>query len=142
MLRDDLSEIGRTFREENIDVFVITNGNAFDRERLKELKSFSPKVLFSIDGSDVPTYEYVKRGGDFDRTVEWIEKCSEEGLFHGITTVLSKQNLGQEENLIRLVEDLGGEAVTFIPLKPFGDDDEPRRYYPETRYLRKNTTGR
>lgn len=129
VLRNDLPGIGDMLREENIDVFVITNGNAFNRERLQKLKTFSPKVLFSIDGADPDTYEHAKRGADFDRAVEWAEKCSEEGLFHGITTVLSKQNLGQEKDLIRLVEDLGGESITFIPLKPFGDDDEPQKYY-------------
>ena len=40
LLRRDLPQIGKMFREEEIDVFVITNGNAFNEDRLLQLASF------------------------------------------------------------------------------------------------------
>lgn len=129
LLRDDLPQIGGMFRQAGIEVFVITNGNAFNQDRLRELASFSPKVLFSIDGADAAVYEYTKRGANFEVAQEWAAKCADLGIFHGITTVLSKFNRGQVRGLIQLTESLGGQMLIFLPLKPFGEDEISLRYY-------------
>ena len=129
LLRSDLSQVGRMFNEEGIDVLVITNGNAFSQDRLRELASFSPKVLFSIDGADADVYEYTKRGAKFETAKEWAAQCAALGIFYGVTTVLSRLNLGQVRELIQLTESLGGKRLIFLPLKPFGKDEISRRYY-------------
>jgi len=129
VLRRDLHQVGRMFEKEGIDVFVITNGNAFNQDRLQELASFSPKVLFSIDGADAAVYEYTKRGANFETAKEWAAQCAALGIFHGVTAVLSKLNLGQARELIQLTEDLGGQRIIFLPLKPFGKDEVSSRYY-------------
>ncbi len=129
LLRRDLHQIGGMFNKEGIDVFVITNGNAFSQDRLQELASFSPKVLFSIDGADAAVYEDIKRGGKFEIAKEWATQCAARGIFHGVTTVLSKLNLGQVRELIQLTESLGGKSIIFLPLKPFGKDEVSSIYY-------------
>jgi len=131
LMRPDLTEIGTMFRDAGIEVFLITNGNAFTEEKLRELVSYSPKILFSIDGATQEVYEYTKRGASFDVAREWARKCADAGIFHGITTVLSKTNLGQMGDLIKLTEDLGGERVIFLPLKPFGEGEITKSYYEE-----------
>src|SRR3972149_4821174 len=112
-----------------IDVFVITNGNAFTERRLRELASFSPRVLFSFDGADAEVYEYVKRGAKFETARKWAARCADLGIFHGITAVLTKLTLGQIGDLIQLTDSLGGERAIFLPLKPFGGDADSRLYY-------------
>jgi len=129
LLRPDLHQVGGMFKKEGIDVFVITNGNAFNQDRLQELASFSPKVLFSFDGADAAVYEYTKRGANFETAKEWAAKCAALGIFHGATAVLSKFNLGQARELIQLTEDLGGKRIIFLPLKPFGKDEISSSYY-------------
>jgi len=71
LLRKDLPQIGEIFRQAGIDIFVITNGNAFNDKRLHELASFSPKVLFSFDGANAEVYEFVKRGANFETALHW-----------------------------------------------------------------------
>ncbi len=129
LLRNDLCQIGGMFKKENIDVFVITNGSAFNQDRLQELAALSPKVLFSFDGADAAVYEYTKRGANFEVAKEWAAQCAALGIFHGITTVLSKLNLGQIKEFIQLAESLGGKRIIFLPLKPFGKDEISSRYY-------------
>ena len=129
LLRKDLHHIGGMFKKEGIDVFLITNGNAFSQDRLQKLASFSPKVLFSFDGADAAVYEYTKRGANFEVAKEWAAQCAALGLFHGATTVLSKLNLGQIREFIQLTESLGGKRIIFLPLKPFGKDEVSSRYY-------------
>ncbi len=121
LLRKDLAQIGRIFHQAGIMTYVITNGNAFNEKNLQELASFSPRVLFSVDGATPETYEYVKRGASFEKAQRWIARCRELGIFYGFTTVLSKLTLGQVKDIIRLAEDLDGKTVIFLPLKPFGD---------------------
>ena len=129
LLRKDLHQVGGMFKKEGIDIFVITNGNAFSQDRLQKLASFSPKVLFSIDGADAAVYEDTKRGAKFEVAKEWAAHCAALGIFYGVTTVLSKLNLGQVRELIQLTESLGGKRIIFLPLKPFGRDEVSTRYY-------------
>ncbi|MEE8413168.1 MAG: radical SAM protein [Dehalococcoidales bacterium] len=129
LMRPDLPEIGGMFRQAGIDVYLITNGNAFTREKLQELASFSPRVLFSIDGADPEVYEFTKTGARFETAKEWAGQCAELGIFQGITVVLSKLNLDQIGELMRLTESLGGKSIIFLPLKPFGTDQVSRAYY-------------
>lgn len=129
LMRLDLPEVGRMLKEAGIEVFLITNGNAFTEKKLKELATFSPKILFSIDGADATTYECTKTGASFEVAKNWAKRCAAEGLFHGVTNVLSRANLGQIKELIRLTEDLGGKSLIFLPLKPFGDTEISQEYY-------------
>jgi radical SAM protein with 4Fe4S-binding SPASM domain len=129
LMRPDMYEIGRMLRKAGIDTYPITNGNAFTDESLEELVTFSPKILFSIDGATAEIYEYTKTGAKFDLVKEWMNKCAERGIFHGITVVLSKLNIDQIEDLIRLTEGLGGKRIIFLPLKPFGEDKTSVEYY-------------
>ena len=129
LMRPDLPEVGRTLKKAGIEVFIITNGNYFNEARLKELSTFSPRILFSIDGSDAVTYENTKTGAKFATAKKWARRCAELGLFHGITTVLSRANLHQIKDLMRLTEELGGRHIIFLPLKPFGDTDVCSTYY-------------
>ena len=129
LLRKDLPQIGGMFHQAGIDTFVITNGNAFNEKRLRELESFSPRVLFSFDGADAEIYEYVKRGANFETAKKWAARCTDLGIFHGITTVLTRLTMGQAKDLIRLTESLGGKSVIFMPLKPFGNDAASQPYY-------------
>jgi radical SAM protein with 4Fe4S-binding SPASM domain len=129
LMRPDLAEVGRKLNTAGIDVYLITNGNAFTPGKLEELKTFSPKILFSIDGADAATYEETKTGGSFKTAKEWAKKCAAAGLLQGVTTVLSRANLGQVKDLIRLTEELGGKSIFFLPLKPFGDDNFTKDYY-------------
>lgn len=129
LLRNDLHIVGDMFHKAGIDVFVITNGNAFTEEALKRLTLFSPKVLFSIDGANAAIYEYTKTGANFEVARTWAKRCAEVGIFHGITTVLSRLNIGQVSELIKLDESMGGKRIIFLPLKPFGTDPAALDYY-------------
>lgn len=129
LLRNDLYQIGAMFQKAGIEVLVITNGNAFTRDRLQKLASFSPQVLFSIDGADAMTYESTKLGARFEVAKEWAAQCAALGIFQGITTVLSRFNVGQVRELIQLTESLGGKRIIFLPLKPFAENGGGGRYY-------------
>lgn len=129
LLRDDIYDIGAMFKKNGIEVYVITNGNAFTEEKLNKLAAFAPKVLFSIDGATAGTHEAIKRGSKFDTALKWAGKCASRGIFQGITAVLSRQNRAEAKGFIDLAEKLWGNEIIFLPLKPFGDDAPSLEYY-------------
>lgn len=129
LLRKDLGEVGKILQEGGLKVFLITNGISFTSESFSRIKSFSPEIIFSIDSLDSETYEKIKGGGDLETSLEWVEKCSEENMFQGLTVVLSKLNLDQSRDFVRMVENFEGESVYFLPLKPSGSDKASRQFY-------------
>lgn len=131
LLRKDLPEIGGMLRGAGIQVFVITNGNAFNEANLQQIAAFSPRILFSFDGANREDYEYVKRGASFEKATRWAGRCAELGLFEGITTVLTRRTMPAAKDFIRLTESLGGKTIIFLPLKPYHGDAEADVYYHE-----------
>lgn len=128
---EEIYAVGSYLHERGIDSYIITNGNAFTEQKLARLKAFSPKILFSIDGTDAATYEAIKRGASFQTALDWAARCANAGIFCGITVVLSRKNVAQIEEFIRLTERLGGERVFFLTLKPFCGDARSDDYYRE-----------
>jgi radical SAM protein with 4Fe4S-binding SPASM domain len=131
LLSEEIYGVGGYLRDRGIDSYIITAGNAFTEEKLARLTKFSPKMLFSIDGTDAATYEEIKRGASFDTALQWAARCADVGIFCGVMVVLSKKNVGQLREFIRLTERLGGERIFFLPLKPFNGDDWSKEYYRE-----------
>ncbi len=129
LLRPDFAEIGGLLRRGGLDVYVITNGNAFTEEKLEMLASFSARVLFSIDGAEADTHARLKGRARLDLAVRWARSCAARGLFYGLTSVLSRLNRAQATGLIRLAEELGGREIIFLPLKPSGSDAPALAYY-------------
>jgi len=80
LMRPDIYEVGRTLHKAGIDTYPITNGNAFTEEKLEELATFSPKILFSVDGATADVYEYTKTGAKFDTVKEGMSKCADKRM--------------------------------------------------------------
>ncbi len=129
LMRPDIYDIGSMIHKAGVDIYVITNGHAFTDTALEKLATFSPKILFSVDGATTDVYEYTKTGAKFDTVKEWMKQCAERGIFHGITVVLSKANVDQIEDFIHLTEELGGKRIIFMPLKPFSENGTSVEYY-------------
>ncbi len=119
-LREDLEEVLNVLK---CKVYIITNGNA--KINIKSLKRFNVKVIFSLDGATEKVYKEI-RGGDFNLVMNKIRLCAEEGIFHGIATVLSKKNFFQIEEFFKTFEPFKPNLI-FIPLKP----SENMNYYNE-----------
>ncbi|MEM0358877.1 MAG: radical SAM protein [Candidatus Hadarchaeales archaeon] len=125
LLREDLSLLLREL--EGLDLYLITNGSMLRGEVARELGRRGVKVLFSMDGASKEVYEGTKGGASFRDFCKGVEEARREGIFHGVTVVLSKRNFHQMEETIKFVEEHGGKFVTFIPLQPRNGGNDP--YY-------------
>lgn len=125
LLREDLfSLLGRM---EGLDLYLITSGSSLSGEVARELGKRGVRVVFSMDGASREVYEGTKEGASFQSFRRGVEEASGEGIFHGVTVVLSKKNLHQMEETVEFVREHGGRFVTFIPLQPRNGKEDP--YY-------------
>ncbi len=112
---------------EGLDLYLITNGSLLGEELARELGRRGVRVVFSMDGASREVYEETKEGASFQSFQRGVERASREGIFHGVTVVLSRKNLHQMGETVEFVRRQGGKFVTFIPLQPRDGGEDP--YY-------------
>lgn len=127
LMREGLRELLKEMK--SLDIYLVTNGLLLNERWAKDLKETDVKIIFSMDGSTAQVYEGTKEGASFKQFVHAVELASREGLFHGITVVLSKRNLHQVEKFIEFVARRDGKFITFIPLQPSGNGGAQEEYY-------------
>jgi radical SAM protein with 4Fe4S-binding SPASM domain len=115
LLREDLPRL--LGEMENLDLYLITNGSVLNGRLAGELAERGVRVVFSLDGVSREVYEGTKEGASFQALRRGVEEARREGIFHGVTVVLSRRNLHQLEGMIEFVQREGGRFVTFIPLQ-------------------------
>ena len=114
----DFFEILHKFQEENIYVSVATNGvlNKKTLDALCEEKNLW--VICSIDGNRETHNKY--RPGTFDRILRNLKylKNKNPSTRLRLTTVLTRENMGQMYDLGQICRTLDAESITIIPLRP------------------------
>lgn len=122
----DFFDIVRKFQHENVYVSIATNG-AFCkdiRDRLSELDNVW--LICSVDGNREIHNRY--RPNTYDLIIENLKKIKETspGIRIRLTTVLTRENMGQMRELGEICIQVGAESITVIPLRPQVRDDKAR----------------
>ncbi len=115
LMRKDLPECLEYAKSLGMMTFMVTNGVLL-KERVDELSNLD-YLSVSVDGTK--SYEEL-RGVDLGGVLNGINAAIKKGIPTVINCVLNGKNLGEIENLIRIVEDLG-IWVSFEPLYEYGD---------------------
>jgi len=117
-LRKDLFELLEYAKRVGITIILTTNGTLITKEKAAKLKKIGVDyVRVSLDGSTAKTHDWL-RGvpGAFDRTVEGIKNCVNEGIKTGVGTVLINENVHELGDIIDLTAGLGCCDINAIPL--------------------------
>ena len=119
-LRQDLFEILGYAYEQDFSISLMSNGTLIDRPLAKRIKDVHiTDVQISLDGLE-HTHDSLRGKGSYKRTLEGIKNLVAEGVQMSINLTVSRINMGQCEELIRLAEDLAVNAITFSRLVPTG----------------------
>ena len=112
---------------------MVTNGHNLNRKEIPALfDSHINTITFSFDGISQQTYETIRRGGNFERTLDNIQKfvSAHQGRAKfAVNFTVMKENLHEVKNAPKFWSDLGIDLVRFISMVVREDD----------KYLRKNT---
>ena len=129
LMNRHIVDIIRLIKKENRDIFISfsTNGMLLHKRMSEQLlKSGINRILFSIEGADLSTYESLRRGARFDVVITNIKdlarlrQSTENYMFEiGITTVAFKKTMAQLPILLDLSSALKVDSLTIFGLEPY-----------------------
>ncbi|HOK02885.1 MAG TPA: radical SAM protein [Spirochaetota bacterium] len=122
LYRNDIFDIVSYAVSKNLKVALATNGTLIDREVAGRIKdSGISRVSISIDGSYAKSHDSF-RGieGSFDRALQGAAFLREQGVEFQINTTLTKRNISELEDLLKLAISHGAVALHLFMLVPVG----------------------
>ena len=115
LFRKDFFEVAAYAKKKIPYVSIATNGTLITKDVAKQLKSIDiDYVEISLDGASPKVHDWF-RGipGAFERTMQGIKNCVEEGIDTCIATVIHKENLAEVEKIVNLADELGVRFIHF-----------------------------
>jgi radical SAM protein with 4Fe4S-binding SPASM domain len=127
-LNKDLVGMIEFCRGRKLQVVLYTNGSLLNRglsRRLATMKNVN--IGFSVDAATAETFEAIKKGADFNAVMDNIRylagiRGDNKSLFLCAWTVVTKSNISELPEIVRLSKGLGLDSITLQPfLSDFGD---------------------
>ncbi|OEF99301.1 heme b synthase [Vulcanibacillus modesticaldus] len=122
LYRPDFFEIANYAVQKGLKVALATNGTLVDQEIAKKIKEVGiRRVSISIDGSNKQTHDGF-RGieGSFDRALLGAKYLQDEGVDVQFNTTISKHNVDEIEDILRLAITQKAVALHLFMLVPVG----------------------
>jgi AdoMet-dependent heme synthase len=122
LMREDLFELARYGTDKGLRMVMATNGTLITKEVTKRMKSSGiQRVSISLDGPDAVMHDrFRKVDGAFDGALRGIELLKNEGIEFQVNTTVTRHNVEQAEQMLRLALGLGAAAHHLFLLVPTG----------------------
>lgn len=121
-VRKDIFELMGHAREMGFEVVVATNATLISKEVARKMREMGVVgIAASIDSTDPSKHDRF-RGvkGAFEMAMRGIENSKEEGLYIQINITVSKLNLNELPDLLKLADGLGAYVVLLYQFIPVG----------------------
>jgi radical SAM protein with 4Fe4S-binding SPASM domain len=115
--RDLFDHVERVTKRHGRDLTVLTNGLLFQGAVLERLRAQDParlRLQVSLDGATPATNDPVRGKGTYERILAGLRTLGEAGFPPVVSTVITKDNVGEMVDMVRLVKDLGAAAWHLI----------------------------
>ncbi|MEM3641269.1 MAG: radical SAM protein [Candidatus Bathyarchaeia archaeon] len=115
LARKDFFELAAYAKKHIPYVSIASNGTLLTKDNAKKVKEAGiDYVEISIDGASPQTHDEF-RGilGAFERSIQGVKNCIDEGIDVCIATVLHKNNITETERILQLAKDLGVRFMHF-----------------------------
>lgn len=120
LLRKDLIELVKHSVVLGLRVSVDSNGTLLSAEKASMLKDAGVStVQVSIDGSE-KLHNAIRGDGAFERAVEGLTNSVAAGIYTTINFTISKINMGEIPDVVRLAEEIGVSGLTTERFAPIG----------------------
>jgi radical SAM protein with 4Fe4S-binding SPASM domain len=132
MAHPQFTELARGLTDLDMKIDLTTNGTFFTDNVIKQIKDCNFKyITISFDGIRPQTYEAIRRGADFQRTMEKILRFKDAVSRHKVDfrlnyTVL-QSNIDEIPEAVDYWEKQGFESIGFIVMVLRNDNDLLRR---------------
>ncbi len=122
LVRKDIFELTKYADDKGIYVAVATNGTLITKDKAKEMKNAGVRFTqISLDGATPEMHDNF-RGikGVYDKTLQGIKNCVEEGFFVNIAATATKYNYKEIPKIIDLCDELGVNWFMLYNFVPTG----------------------
>jgi len=122
LCRADLFHLVGAARQHGIIPALATNGTLIDSPKAQQIRdSGIARVSVSLDGATADVHDRMRQiPGAFDGAIEGIRHLREHEVPFQINVTLTKQNVGQLQEVYELARSLGAVAVHIFMLVPVG----------------------
>ncbi len=118
MMRDDLEELVAEAEKLGYYSNLITSGIGLTRERLKDMKRAGLKqIQLSLQSSDRAITNELVGANAFDKKIEAAREIKAQGFPMVLNVPVSRQNIGQCRDILRLAEELGVDYLEFANIQ-------------------------
>ncbi|MBI4619105.1 MAG: radical SAM protein [Desulfobacterales bacterium] len=120
LLRKDFLEIAE-YAGRRFELAVCTNGVLIDMEYAKNLKEAGIWVMgVSLEGATAKTHDSMRGAGTFEKAVKGIKNCLEAGLQVCVMHTVSRANIHELPDLLKLTQDFEINCFEAMDFLPFG----------------------
>ncbi|MEM2319627.1 MAG: radical SAM protein [Candidatus Bathyarchaeia archaeon] len=115
LARKDFFELAAYAKKHIPYISIASNGTLLTKDNAKRVKEIGVDyVEISIDGATPQTHdEFRGISGAFERAIQGVKNCIEEGIDVCIATVLHRNNIAETEKVLQLAKDLGVRFMHF-----------------------------
>jgi radical SAM protein with 4Fe4S-binding SPASM domain len=120
--RQDLFHLIDRARQHGLVTALATNGTMIDEEQARRIReSGIARVSVSLDGATAEVHDKMRQiPGAFERALAGIRRLHEQQVPFQINVTLTKQNVGQLQEVYDLTRSLGAAALHVFMLVPVG----------------------
>ncbi len=122
LFRNDIYDIARYGAGKGLKMALATNGTLIDREAAEKIAASGiSRVSISIDGKSSEFHDRFRAvKGAFDRALAGARFLKNAGVEFQFNTTITRNNVDQVEDIVRLAETEGAKALHIFMLVPVG----------------------
>lgn len=121
LIREDFFALAHAAKMQNLSMHLATNGTLITPSVARELRKLQMDVQVSVDGSNADVYgKFRGRKDAFDQAINGVDILLKTGIDVTIGTVVTKLNVDDIPEMLKLVETLGVKRFRLIPFIPYG----------------------
>jgi radical SAM protein with 4Fe4S-binding SPASM domain len=122
LYRSDIYQLSEHATKRGLRVALATNGTMVTREvAAKCVEAGVKRAAISLDGATGDVHDSFRAiPGSFDAALDGVKNFIEAGIPVQINTTITKNNVHQTEEILKLSEDIGAVALHFFMLVPVG----------------------
>jgi Fe-coproporphyrin III synthase len=108
LVRPDILDLAQYATTKGIRVTFSTNGTLIDEKKAARIADIGVSYVgISIDGGEERHDHFRGQKGAFKGSIRGIRNCREKGIRVGVRFTVTQENLGEIENVFKVVEDEG-----------------------------------
>ena len=128
LIHPEINTLIEKLNRVNAKIILITNGHNLNKREIPALfEANLDTVTFSFDGISQATYETIRRGGNYHRTVQniknFISKHKPQGTKFAVNFTVMKSNLSEVAEAPKFWSQIGVDIVRFIGMVVRENDD-------------------